>query len=231
MHKNMKFFKVALAVAVLVLSIFPSTLGFINISNKPKNIFENTYLKAVNIDETTIQITVNPKEFDFGSIQTKKGMFATIEIPNFAFTLVRGEAKLPVIRRMIEIPYESNPEITLSSISWHYTSLNKLNLPNRIIPAQESIEKIPQQIDEFIIDEDYYLQNSFVPKDIARIVHTGEIRGKRFALIEISPIQYKPSTGEIKTMNTCILTVNLPNSNLEKTYENSYNRLKGSAWT
>ena len=220
MHKNTRKIKVVLAIAVLVFALFPSTLGIINISSKQKNLFENTYFKAFNIDETNIQITVNPAEFDFDSIQIKDDYFATIKIPNFAFSLAAGEAKLPVIRRMIEIPYESNPVIKVSSVSWEYTSLHELNLPNRIIPAQQSLDKIPEQKDYFIIDEDYYLQNSFVPKNIASIVDTGEIRGKRFALVEISPIQYKPATGEIKKMNSCVLTVDLPNSDLEKTYEN-----------
>jgi hypothetical protein len=220
MYNNSKVIKVALAVAVLILSLFPSSLGFISISTNPKNFFENTYFKALNLDETTIKITVNPEEFNFGSIKSEKGMFATVKIPNFAFKLVKGEAKLPIIRRMIEIPYETDPVIKVSSISWETTSLSELNLPDRIIPAQQSIEKIPQQADDFVIDEEYYLQNSFVPKDIASIVNTGKIRGKRFALVEISPIQYKPATGEIKTMSSCTLIVNLPNSDLENTYEN-----------
>ncbi|KYK23836.1 hypothetical protein AYK24_00975 [Thermoplasmatales archaeon SG8-52-4] len=220
MHKNIKVIKIVLAVAILVISIFPSTIGFISISTKPKVLFENTYFNAINIDETTIKITINPMDFDFGALETKNGYFATIKIPNFAFTMVKGEAKLPVIRRMIEIPYESNPQIIVSSISWEYASLYELNLPSKIIPAQDSFEKIPDKTDEFVIDEDYYLQNYFVPGDIARIVHTGEIRGRRFALVEISPVQYKPLTGEIKKMNSCVLTIDLPNSNMEKTYEN-----------
>ena len=138
---------------------------------------------------------MNPGEFEFGRINTEEGMFATIKVPNFALTLIKGEAKLPIIRRMIEIPYESTPEITVSSISWEYTSLNKLNLPDRVLPAQHSVEKIPELSVDFVINEEYYSINSFIPRDIVNIVQTGKIRGRRFALVEISPIQYKPVTG------------------------------------
>ena len=133
MRKN----TIVIAVAMLVLVLVPSAFGLVNIPIKSEKFSEQVIFEANNIDETTIQITIHPGEFEFGSINTEEGMFTTIKAPNFPFTLVEGEAKLPVIRRMIEIPYGSNPEITVSSISWEYTSLDKLNLPDRIIPAKQ----------------------------------------------------------------------------------------------
>jgi hypothetical protein len=215
----MKKNAIIIAVAMLISASMPSALGLINLSTKLDNIYEEVEFQVVNIDEDTIQININPSEFVFGKLDTEKGMFATIGASNYAFTLIEGEAKLPVIRRLIEIPQDSNPEISLTSISWDYTTLEKLNLPDKIIPAQQSIEKIPELSQDFIINNDYYAINSFIPTEIANIVQVGEIRGHRFALVEISPIQYKPATGELKIMNSCVITVNLPNSDMIKTYE------------
>ena len=146
-------------------------------------------------------------------------MFATITLPNFGFAYVKGEAKLPIIRKIIEIPHGSNPELFISSISWEYTSLNELHLPNRIIPAQQSVEKIPEGSKDFVIDEKYYSTSSFVPENIAEITEISKIRSRRFALVEISPIQYNPLTGELKIMESCEIKINLPNSNMALTYE------------
>jgi hypothetical protein len=220
MKKNTIFVKIIGTVVLLALASLPSAFGLVNIPVKAVNVSGQTGFEAINIDETSIEITLNPGEFEFGSVNTEEGIFATLMVPNFVFSLVKGEAKLPIIRRMIEIPQGSNPELTVKSISWEHTSLNELGLPDRIVPAQQSVEKIPEPSVGFVVDEEYYSTDTFTPEIIAKIVETGQIRSRRFALVEISPIQYKPATGELKIMNSCEITVNLPNSDMTKTYEN-----------
>lgn len=206
-------------ISVLGLNFSSSAFAIVKNPLDAENISDQVGFNTVNIDETTIQIIFNSGEFEFGSVNSEKGMFATIALPDYAFTLVKGEAKLPVVRRMIEIPQNANPELILKSISWEYTSLNILDLPNRIIPAQQSVGKIPEPIVDFVIDENYYSTNTFLPDIVAKIVDTGEIRSRHFALIEISPIQYKPATGELKLMKSCEIIINLPNSDMTQTYE------------
>ncbi len=217
MKKNIK---IIVAVVILFLVSFPSAFGTISFLSKGINVNEQVRFKAINIDETTIKITLNPGEIELSDINTEKGMFATLKIPNFAFTLNKGQAKLPVIRRMIEIPQKSNPEILVKSISWEYNSLKDLGLPHRIIPAQMSVEKIPDVSNDFFLDEEYYSTNKFFPDVIVKIADIGEMRSRCFALIEISPLQYKPTTGELKIMKTCEIILNLLNSDMTKTYEN-----------
>jgi hypothetical protein len=220
MNKNIQNIKIAGAVAVLIFSLLPSVFGMSNIPIKQENVNGQVGFEAININENTIKIIVNPGEFNFDAVNTEEGIFATITIPSYAHTLTKGEAKLPVIRKMIEIPQESNPEITVTSISWEYTSLNELGLPNRIVPAQQSVEKIPEPIVDFVINEDYYSSNAYTPEVIAKIADIGEMRSRRFALVEISPIQYKPATGELKIMKSCEIIIKLLNSDMTQTYEN-----------
>ncbi|MCK4902226.1 MAG: PKD domain-containing protein [Thermoplasmatales archaeon] len=216
MNKNVKTINIVVAVAILVLASLPGVFGVTILNNMDES---NIGFHAVNIDETTIEITVNPGEFEFDTEDTEEGLFATVALSNFVYSLVEGEAKLPAIRKMIEIPQESNPEITVTSTSWDYTSLNELSLPGQIIPAQFSVEKIPGPTGDFVLDDDYYSSNAFLPEVTAKIVETGQMRSRRFALVEISPIQYKPLTGELKLMTSCELTINLPDSDMTQTYE------------
>ena len=216
MTNNIKIIGVAL---LLLLASLPTVFGIAGNATSYNFVSEQIRFEVNNIDETTIEINMNPQNFVFGSEKTSEGMFATITIPSYGFTYVKGEAQLPVIRRMIEIPQESNPEIIVTSSTWEDTTLNELKLPDRILPAQQSVEKIPEPIENFIVNEEYYSTNSFLPDTIAKVVETGEIRSRRFALVEISPIQYKPATGELKIMNSCEITINLPDSNLALTYE------------
>ena len=197
----------ALLISFILVAALPPSLGVTSVQT-------NEY-----IEQTSIELAFNPGEFEFSDVNTEEGMFATVSLPDVGFDYIEGQAKLPIIRKFVEIPQESNPEIIIDSISWDYISLAELNLPDRIIPAQFSVEKIPQPNDDFVIDDEYYSTNEFLPENIAQIAEIGTIRGRRFALVELSPIQYNPATGELKIMNSCEITIGLPNSNMEQTYE------------
>ena len=212
-----KLFKKALVFAIFLFfvgtSVVPSTgnTGF----NGPINTSSEVYM----VNETTIELTITSPTFEFGSISTEGGMFATVEVPGEGFNNVIGEARLPLIKHMLEIPHGADPEIIVTSVSWESTTLNELDLPARIVPVQPSILKIPGATEEFVIDNQYYINNAFTPSDIAKVADVGVIRGRRFTLVEVSPLQYNPSSGEIKTMTACEIVINLPGSDMTQTYE------------
>ena len=172
------------------------------------------------VDKQTIELTVEVPTFEFDRIDTEQGLFTEITVPHEGFTTIVGKAKLPVIRQMIEIPQDSNLQVEIDTVSWNITSLQVLNLPSQIIPVQPSVPKIPGVLQEFILDTEYYENDAFFPNDIVKIVETGEMRGRRFALVEIYPVQYNPFSSDLKLMNTCEIRINLFESDMIKTYEN-----------
>jgi len=203
----------------IVVGIFLSMLMLSAIFGGAMSLDNSKNKTTINSFIQNIQLTFNPKEFDFGIEQTLEGEFATVALDDEGYNYDIGKSKLPVIRRIVEIPQKAEPEITIDSVSWEYISLEDMNLPNMIIPCQFSIEKIPDPQNDFTIDEEYYKTNSFLPEKIVKIIDNGEIRGRRFVLIELSPIQYNPVKGELKLMNFCQITINLPNSDMKKTYD------------
>ena len=207
-----------LVFAVIVLfigvSILPQTGGIINES--PASII----LEIKNVEESSIEISVDFPEFDLGIIHTKEGDFAVLELHGEGFAAIESEAKLPKLRRMIEIPQDANPEIMVTSVSWESTSLTELDLPKRILPLQPSVSKnLEAEEAEFTLSDEYYSTNRFTPNNIVSIVETGEIRGHHFALVEISPLLYNPLSGDLKLMTSCEVVVNLLGSNMTKTFE------------
>jgi len=219
MWRKTKKIEVFGAAFVLLFTMVSAVFGM-NINSDTRNfaIEKNDLLCDVrNIDESTIEVVVNSPSFEFSSVDTTEGKFATIELSNEGFTTIAGEAKLPTLRRMVEIPQGSNPEIEVRSVSWQCTSLGELGLPMRVLPVQPSVPKIPEFTQDFVIDNNYYFQDAFVSTDVAKIVDTGDFRGHRFALVEISPVQYNPSLGELKLMTACSLQINLPGSDMTQT--------------
>jgi len=216
MKNNKKSLFVSGAVFLLLLTASVSAIGANIITNNLSNVsnFNIQY-----IDENRIDIMVHPQTIEFSIVEKNGEKFASLELDGEGFTNVEGEARLPVIRKMVEIPQGANIDIVVNSVSWSFTTLEKLDLPNKILPVQPSVVKMPGASADFVINDDYYVNNGFIPYDIVKIVNIDEIRSRRFALIEVSPLQYNPVSGELKIMNTCEITINLYGSDIPQTYE------------
>ncbi|KYK32414.1 MAG: hypothetical protein AYK22_09240 [Thermoplasmatales archaeon SG8-52-3] len=218
---NKKFIPLIGAVVIIVLASGPNAFANMQTENDKYNqISDFIGVNVINIDKTNIEIKVNPGDFKFETIDTDKGLFTSVILPGYGFSSTIGQAKLPLIRKMVEIPQDSDPELLVISESWDCVSLDELNMVSDIIPAQMSIEKESGYYKDLNIDKNYYFIDQFSPDSIAKIVDIGEIRSRRFALVEISPVKYNPVSGELKLMNSCEIIINLPNSNFAKTYEN-----------
>lgn len=207
----------------LILILF---IGFISItmivtSQDTKN--ETFEVNIENLDFNTISITISHPEFLISTKIQNNMNFTEILLENEGFSSTIGQAKLPKIRKMIEIPQEATPSITINSNHWDDTSLDALNQANQIIPVQPLLYKHETKKHEFYQDSEYYTTNDFFPDETVKILEISEIRGRRFALVEISPVLYNPYTGELKLMISSDISIHLSESNIEKT-KNNMNR-------
>ena len=210
----------AAIIILLATSTFAISLSTISNTAISKDMQEKTPVLTIkNSDVTTIEVIVNNPTFNYGIENTEHDRFTNLNLNGAVFSVDEGNAKLPVFRKMIQIPYGAIPEIEIKSVSWDHTSLEELDLPSRIIPVQPLIIKTPEQKEEFVLNEEYYETNEFTPKNFVQVVDTGEIRNRRFILLEITPLQYNPKTSELKFMENCEITINLPGSDLTKTYD------------
>ncbi len=216
MSRNKKIAKIFGAAVVLLLI---TSISVVAMRVNQQNEGIDPFFVVNNADASVIGLTVNIPTFEFGSTYMNGKNFATIELPNEGFTIIQGEAQLPTLKRMIEIPQGAKADIVVKSVSWRYTSLKELGLPTRIAPVQPSLVKIPDATQKFAINEKYYLTNTFTPKILAKIVDSGEIRDRCFVLIEVSPVQYNPVTGKLKIMTSCELNINLCGSDMTKTIQ------------
>ena len=215
-NKIIKIFGAAVVILLLT-SISVVAIG-VNPNSKIK-LNASPIFVVNNADASSIDIEVNTPTIEFGGIYMNGEKFATLELPNEGFTIVQGEAKLPTLKRMVEIPQDAKADVVVKSVSWKYTSLKELGLAKRIAPVQPSLIKTPRAVQNFVIDEKYYSTDSFKPDSIVKIVNSGEIRDRRFVLLEVSPVQYNPVSGKLKIMNSCELRITLKGSDMTKTAE------------
>jgi hypothetical protein len=152
-------------------------------------------------------------------LQTKGGVFNQLSIPEYGITNVIGEPELPVIRKMVQIPYGAEVSVEVMSSEVSERSLEELGIKNRIIPVQPPIPKIEGAWEkaEFVIHEDFYQTDQFSPAQVAKKGEIGIIRGHRFVAVEVYPVSYNPVSGRLKLYSDIRIKVNLIGSDRSTT--------------
>jgi hypothetical protein len=222
------------AVALLLLSsVGVSAIHQTNLSGPSGTSIHTTFIQG---DVPSITVTVTPAVVQVGTTSLAGLDFATLAIGDEGFTTILGQARLPVISRFLEIPQGAQPRIVIDSVSWVTSSLAARGLPSQVVPVQPSLVKLPGASVDFTFDMTYYAQDSFSPTMPAQITPLGEIRAYTVAILQISPLQYNPATGELRLMTQCTLHVELPGSDMVMTalsidryatpsFETTYNTL------
>lgn len=149
-------------------------------------------------------------------VQTDQGVFTEIAAPGYVFSQEVGFPKLPVLRKLISIPYGAELEIEILSSSFKEYNLNNLGIINRIIPAQHPVAKNNAN-PEFILNNEAYNLNQFLGTDLCKTEILGFMRGTRIARIDISPVTYNPVEGTIRVYDDVRFRVNFTNGDPEAT--------------
>ena len=156
---------------------------------------------------TGIRATSSFSGFDHFDVNTKEGVFTEISANGYGFTWKEGAPKLPVMRRLIEIPVGARPEVNVVSYDVTEYTLSELGIQNKIIPTQPPVAKSEEGPLNFVIDSKAYALDKFNENVLASIEVVGTMRSTRMARLEISPVQYNPVQGTIRVYTNVIVDV------------------------
>jgi len=150
---------------------------------------------------------------------TDGSIYTYLRLPGYGATAVVGEAALPVIRELVEIPRGAEATIRVLSAETRVATLTSLGIDHRLFPLQAPIEKIPGAVRdaEFAFSEEYYSGSSLVPAALASIGEGGTVRGHDFVLLEVNPVRYSPVSGEIEYCTQITLEVEFTGGDLPET--------------
>ncbi len=163
--------------------------------------------------------------FELVERETKEGLFSQLMSEGMSKTFDEGKPDLPVINRLIEIPFNSDAKIKVLSFDEEIIELKDYGLTKLIIPAQPSHEKSKDIKDvPFIKDQIVYSKNEFFKKDIVKFEDKGYLRDKHLGYLEISPFAYNPVTNTLKVLNNIEIEISfIPKNNIKP---QSIDRLK-----
>ncbi len=187
------------------------------------NVKENasTELKLTTSSYQEIELSNILAELDFIRVKTKVGYFTLLRAEDYGFSMVKGEPTLPVIKKLIEVPFNASYNIEILSQSFTDIDLNAEGIADFIMPAQPSLSKSidnPEDV-EFIFNQDSYAQNTLLGQEMVKVVDLGVVRGVRMARIEIAPVRYNPVTNMIRVFDQLKIRVNFAGGNVTQTVE------------
>ena len=135
-------------------------------------------------------------------VSTPAGDFTSLSLPGAGFTTEPGAPMVPVIRRLIELPYGAVPRVEVRVAR---TELMVLDRP--LCPRQPPVPKRGPSPD-FVFDGKAYGRDAYLPEIGARVSEAGIARGHRLALVEITPVGYNPvrNTAEIAERMEVVVT-------------------------
>ncbi|MFA6923623.1 MAG: C25 family cysteine peptidase [Bacteroidales bacterium] len=169
-----------------------------------------------------------------GNVKTKAGNFTEIFIDGYGSSNIIGEPKLPVLKKIIEIPLCDEFNIDIINYSIKEYDLKNLGIVNPIMPAQPPSSKGDDPSKkQFEFKSDVYRKNEFIKNDLVKIIPLGIMRGVRIARLEISPVIYNPVQNIIKVYENIEVKINFINTDIPKTNKlrrNSYSPFFESAF-
>ena len=218
---------------ILTILIFITSIAIANSisidlgTNEPEiKVIENTYQKLC--------ISLSFSEIKSFEVQTEKGIFTEIIIPGFGRSYKIGEPKLPILRKLVEIPLEAQVEVKAISYEITEYNLEDYGITYPLIPAQPPIPK-DKKI-EFKYNPSVYQIDEYVSEKLASVDELGIMRSVRLGRLNISPIQYNPVKNSIKVFNNIEVDIQFIGEDIHKTiqlkektfspyFEGIYNRI------
>ena len=161
-------------------------------------------------------IVLSDITYEFIPVTINNSLYTKILVENQGFTQNIGQAQLPVFRYFLQLPLGGSPYVIVNQERWTPFNLEDKQLPEYVVPTQYSqIKNEPKK--DFCFNDSYYELDSFQPQKWIEISEIGFIRGRRCALVEIIPVQYKPITGELNLLESCRLEVKVDDVNFKQT--------------
>jgi len=152
-------------------------------------------LTADRDDEMRFRIDIG--ELTTMDVATKEGDFTRLTLPGFHTSQIEGAPQLPMMNRLVAIPYGASARVEILSVQSRTIDLAEYGITTPLFPMQPSVAK-NADLDNlpFVYDRSAYAQAK-VGGAMARIVELGSLRSQALGRLEISPVEYLPGENQL----------------------------------
>lgn len=149
----------------------------------------------------------------FYDADTPKGMFSVMYSPEFYFGGAYGAPQLPVLSKIIQIPFGAEAKVVVKSYDSKVYDLADYGVSNPIFPRQPSAPKDGSEV-PFVYEKSAYIYKDFQGQQLATIEEIGVMRHMRLAHLTIAPVKYNPVENKIIVYNNIDFEVVMSDSDI-----------------
>lgn len=160
-------------------------------------------------DDAALVYRVNINALRADTLATASGDFAVLDIDGMAVTTSIGAPRLPVIRRLVEIPEGVDVDVIASAHDVASFAVEDLADASIVMPVQTPVVKLPgaREAAPFDFNDDIYGADRFQFEATATLGAPGHLRGHRVAWLTLRPVDYNPATGEVRVARSMDVTL------------------------
>ena len=204
--------KILFSLSILIATFQLNLTAQNNIGTGDKNSF---VIKSSNEKELIVSNRIS--EINYKVAGHNGGNYVELSVEGYSYTFKTGAPKLPVLRKLIELPVGAEPEINITYSDITEYRLKDLGFPYPVVPVQLPATK-GKTTGSFLKDKVIYSTNAFYGDNLASVTRLGVMRGYNLGRLDIAPIQYNPVTQTIKVYKNLEITVTFKNADMEATH-------------
>jgi len=145
---------------------------------------------------------------DFHPVTTAEGEFVLPTISGFSRSFKTGEPSLPMVNKLISIPFDCQLQVDIVSSEFEIYNLEEIGITTPIMPVQPSLSKSdePSEV-PFVYNRSLYQIDKFYQLPLIDTEILGTLRSQHLALVSFSPFEYNPVQNSLRVCRS--LTVNI----------------------
>jgi hypothetical protein len=144
--------------------------------------------------------------------------FVSLTLPEEGVAGQVGDPAVPVINRLVRVPYGADVRVSVEG-SFEDLPITTFTGAPLLMPVQPPVPKILGVEDNvpFTINEDAYSNGAAVFATYAQRMDEGVLRGYRFILLQMRPVNYRPADDLLQVASHLRVTVKFVHPNMTET--------------
>ncbi|HBC45868.1 MAG TPA: hypothetical protein DCZ43_02365 [candidate division Zixibacteria bacterium] len=150
-------------------------------------------------DQSGLTMRLDIGEVDFSEVNTSSGSFVLASVDGLGRSQKIGEPNLPILNRLISIPYGCDLQVEVVNSTFQEISLSALNLHNPIMPVQPPLSKSadPATV-PFEYNQSLYQHSGYYSLPLSSVQVLGTMRAMRLGMVTIAPVEYDPTGNNLR---------------------------------
>jgi hypothetical protein len=203
-------------IQIIIILIIFSICGFSQ--NNAKLGQNETSARIVQNDENSLRFINIISEFSIHTKKTSSGEYSKLSVPGYFPDMNIGNPELPVMTKLIEVPYNADFEINIISYDKEVVDLKEQGYTQKIFPNQRSLFRNEDAADQkFEKNQDLYNSKTLYQPDPIQIINKSRMRGINVAQIILNPFQYDLETNTLYVLNNMEVEILFHNADMDKT--------------